>query len=879
MKSLLTFFLIALFSAVYAQKEIKPWFEKKETAVLTAKRAAGNLAISNAIFSEDFESISSFPANGITVKTNANDGGFTIGNSTSASTGQFWKVPAASKFAYTNDDRCNCNKAKDSLVLPIVSLSAAKAYHFVLDIYFNPLSNREKAGVLIKTGISTQKLMEFRSSPEWQQLVLPLKNIAGSAQIIIYYSDGGSWGSGLGLDNIVIGEPSESVNLGLADLSYNGISSGSFYSRIPSHHASKLPFDISCRLQNLGANTATNSSVNLAIGAYGNLSLSTDPFSMLPNEDSIISLKKSYLAAEGKGSYQLRLTHQSDTAEVLTHDDTLETEWVVTDTIYSRIGSHENPMAGFWYGPNVNYDLVSLVEIKVADTATSIALFIDELSAIGARFDVLILNEFFQSRVIPQAFPQLNENIEITRSNLGRWNTFKIPDTHLDPGKYYIGIKSRTDSVLVGVKTTTDSNIAYVNIGTGYTTANSLPYVALNTKSRNCALSATFSVSPSSCGSSNGSINTFASGGQGSYTFQWNTNELIDTTATLANLKAGSYKVTISDSVGCVGVFSADLSDAGSPSISVDSIKHERCYGDNAGEINLAISGGLSPYNITWSNMMSGNAISGLAAGMYTITVSDNAVPNCIAVETIEVFGPRLPLGVDFEVKDNFCFNETEGEIQAIVTGGFPSYQYNWSNGPDSTNRISRLQSGSYYVTVTDSNRCTILDSALVGGTPAIIVETTAIDTGGTGRIETVVSGGSGDLSFFWAGPTGFRSPNTKDLENLRIRGVYVLSVTDQNKCTQKDTAVIAGAVGVSPRLSKTDYLVFPNPSSASVSIDFGKRLTGKFELIDLNGRIVDAQRFENEAVVQINKQLPGIYILQLHLNAELFNHRLVFTD
>lgn len=877
MKNLLTCCFIIAALGVFAQRTPHPVLIKKSAS--NASKQFGQLAGGTILFSEDFESGTAFPLNGITVKTKSNDGGYKIGSTADASAGQAWKVPSASKIAYTSDDKCNCNKSADSLFLPSLNLSTNTAYQLVVDVYFNSFSVNESAKVLVKNGGIVKELKSITSQGNWQKLTIPLFGLSGSTQIILSYSDGGTWGSGLAVDNIAVCEPSEGVNLALERVYLNDLNPSNFYSQIPAHQASKTPIDIDVNVLNLGRFSATKSAVKLDLSGYGSLSSKSDEFSLLANEDTLLNLKERFLAANGVGAYNFNLVVESDSIETNTDKDTFRFDIDVTDTVYSRVGN-EVPVAGFWYGPGVNYDLSSLIEMKAPDTATSISVFIDEYAKVGAQFDVIILNEFFQSRVIPQVFPQLDQDIAITAKHLGKWNTFKIPPTPMPIGNYYIGIKSKTDSVIVGVSGSRAQNgISIVNIGTGHTQSEYLPLVKLNTSKPICDLQISSQTVNPSCGSNNGSINLTVLGANGSLSYQWGTTNPGDTNSTISSLSAGNYVVTVSDSLGCSEVYHKAVVNFGAPLISVKKVLDENCFNDNNGEITIdIIPRGVGPFTIKWSNGKTDTNLTGLSSGNYFVTVTNSSNPACVSARRVTVKGPKAPLSVDFETIDNFCFNDKNGRIQANVKGGVPSYQYTWEDTSFKTNVVSGVESGMYLLTVTDTNNCALVDSIEIKGTPRIVVSSSVNDTGGTANISVEVKGGSEPFIYAWSGPTGFRNPGTKDLTDLRIRGQYTLSVTDKNGCTIKDISNIQGSVQVMSFDKSNSIKVFPNPSNRSISVDLVEMMDVSYRLSDISGKTVYSEDLGSVAHFSIENQNAGIYFLNVMANGELFNVKLVFT-
>jgi len=135
----------------------------------------------------------------------------------------------------------------------------------------------------------------------------------------------------------------------------------------------------------------------------------------------------------------------------------------------------------------------------------------------------------------------------------------------------------------------------------------------------------------------------------------------------------------------------------------------------NSGAILLTASGGTAGYNVAWSGPSNGNPagteiassggsynIGGLAAGAYTITVTDAA--SCSTTTSASVTtAAALSLGTQVLPAD--CPGASTGEIDLTVNDGVPPYAYSWSNlpGPGDPQDQIGLATGSYTVTVTDN--------------------------------------------------------------------------------------------------------------------------------------------------------------------------------
>src|SRR5688572_7631480 len=121
------------------------------------------------------------------------------------------------------------------------------------------------------------------------------------------------------------------------------------------------------------------------------------------------------------------------------------------------------------------------------------------------------------------------------------------------------------------------------------------------------------------------------------------------------------------------------------------------------GAINITVSGGTSPYTYLWSNGATTEDLTGLAAGTYTVTITD--VNGCttnlpFTVETVMSTITATP------VVTNTTCAASIGAINITVSGGTSPYTYLWSNGA-TTEDLTGVAAGTYTVTITDANGCT----------------------------------------------------------------------------------------------------------------------------------------------------------------------------
>ncbi|MEI6682906.1 MAG: SprB repeat-containing protein [Bacteroidota bacterium] len=137
-------------------------------------------------------------------------------------------------------------------------------------------------------------------------------------------------------------------------------------------------------------------------------------------------------------------------------------------------------------------------------------------------------------------------------------------------------------------------------------------------------------------GGSTGSIDLSVSGGSPGYTYAWSNGA---TTQDISGLTAGNYTVTATDTKGCTSSLSKTITQAGSMTLGTG-ITNNTCPSPAApnGAITLTVNGGTSPFNYDWADVSGTNNSqnrSGLAAGSYTVTVTDGN--NCTATTTATI--------------------------------------------------------------------------------------------------------------------------------------------------------------------------------------------------------------------------------------------------
>ncbi len=289
-------------------------------------------------------------------------------------------------------------------------------------------------------------------------------------------------------------------------------------------------------------------------------------------------------------------------------------------------------------------------------------------------------------------------------------------------------------------------------------------------------------------GSCNGSATVSASGGTAPYTYSWSPGG--GTNATEANLCANTYTVTVTDNNGCTASVMVTITQPTAITITTTQT-NATCNGSCNGTATATATGGTAPYTYTWSNSATGQSVTGLCAGLYTLSVTDNS--GCSQTTTVNITAPA-PLAVSISANTIQCHNSCDGIAIVSVTGGTSPYTYTVSSH-SSTNMyyndtIKNLCPGiTYTIVVEDSNRCTIIDSVNFTNPPGMAVSNTVTsstcNSSNNGAISVSVSSGNAPYTYSWS--NGSTNQNQSNI----LSGTYTLTVTDATGCTTADTVIV----------------------------------------------------------------------------------------
>jgi hypothetical protein len=318
------------------------------------------------------------------------------------------------------------------------------------------------------------------------------------------------------------------------------------------------------------------------------------------------------------------------------------------------------------------------------------------------------------------------------------------------------------------------------------TAANAGTYTVTVTDASGCSATATVAVTVStpptattvvttaSCGASNGTVALTPAGGTSPYTYLWSNGA---TTQNLSSLSAAGYTVTVTDNNGCKAVTTANVGNTSAQTITLTPT-NVACFGGSTGQIVSSVSGGTAPFTYFWSTGATTANLTSVGLGGYSVTVT--GANGCDAVASATLIQPN-ELAVNSAVTQVYCIGGATGAINLTVTGGTTPYTYNWGGGITTEDRTG-LSAGTYNVTITDANTCSITRTITIiqpvsPFTATATVTNVKCNGGANGVVNLTASGGTYPYSYLWS-----NGATTEDIFN-RTSGTYTVTVTDARGC------------------------------------------------------------------------------------------------
>lgn len=295
-----------------------------------------------------------------------------------------------------------------------------------------------------------------------------------------------------------------------------------------------------------------------------------------------------------------------------------------------------------------------------------------------------------------------------------------------------------------------------------------------------------------SCSGASDALVSVVAGGTSPYSYVWSNGE---SGAFIDSLAIGSYSLVLTDANGCVDSADISLSEPPALQLTLSSTIYAGGYSmrcsDTPDSVLAVASGGTGPFTFLWSDNQTTAWADSLLPGTYYVTAADSEGCTVSASYTVTA-PPALTLSAiaqDYAGYQISCFGASDGVISTLVSGGVGPYTYVWADTVYTPNR-SGLDTGTYTLTVLDTNLCMITESVVINGPTQLLAFASGshLDcygmANGVAQIDSVI-GGDGPYGYNWS--SGGATLSDTGL----TAGNYYITVTDSRNCTVMTTATV----------------------------------------------------------------------------------------
>lgn len=335
-------------------------------------------------------------------------------------------------------------------------------------------------------------------------------------------------------------------------------------------------------------------------------------------------------------------------------------------------------------------------------------------------------------------------------------------------------------------------------------------------------------------GGNTGSIEFSAMGGIPPYEYSWEKTDLTlsgtgvlnedNEAATLPDLTAGTYTISISDNFFDTTLTVA-VEEPAALELAITGQSSASCFGFCDGSLSVEASGGIPPYDFSWQNGADTSALTSLCAGIYTVLLTD--ANGCELSADYEVEQPEefiATIDLDQEVS---CFGGSDGQL-SVSTNGQP-LAYTWNTGSD-TDTISNRPTGTYSVTVTNTDGCLDTTEALLPQPEAPLVaqiellEPITCFGFADGTLGAVPIGPGNTFDYAWS------NGNTQANNNGLAAGLYDLTLTNERGCTDTASFQLGTPAALDFQATPTDLTCLSGENGGQLRIDTVTGGTSPFE-------------------------------------------------
>jgi subtilisin-like proprotein convertase family protein len=298
-------------------------------------------------------------------------------------------------------------------------------------------------------------------------------------------------------------------------------------------------------------------------------------------------------------------------------------------------------------------------------------------------------------------------------------------------------------------------------------------------------------------GEDNGLAIVTGGGGAAPYTYLWEQSVPVQLDSLGAKLKAGTYRVTITDTKGCYTNQTVTITQPALFDVNFQK-EDNKCFNDLNGKVKATPIGGTIPYAYNWSNGATGSSLVNLPAGDIMLQLNDKN--GCQITKSVEILQPLTALNGRATPKGAVCYKAHDGELLIMGEGGTPPYRYSvdgehW-NG---SQRQIGLEAGIYEPFVKDFNGCVQqLPPVEIQQRGALSVELGddfTIELGTDTQLHAIVSNNIGPVEYIWSSEDSIwlscRDCPNPFVDSLYYQNGFELYIVDSAGCSAEDRIVI----------------------------------------------------------------------------------------
>lgn len=289
------------------------------------------------------------------------------------------------------------------------------------------------------------------------------------------------------------------------------------------------------------------------------------------------------------------------------------------------------------------------------------------------------------------------------------------------------------------------------------------------------------------------------------------------------------------------------------------------CNGASTGSINLTPSGGTSPYAFDWGGGITTEDRTGLAAGSYTVTITD--ANGCTGIVSASIAEPTALSAAAASQNNVDCNGHATGSATVNVTGGTGSYSYSWDTTPvQTTSTATGLAAGTYVVTVRDSNNCSTTRSFTITEEAPITAPTgDPVQSFNAGDDLSVLVINGQNIKWYATAETAANHTDELPINTVLINDtVYYATQTISNCEASASLAVRAfnPALAIGENV-KYNFILYPNPTKDILNF-IAETVIEKVIIYDMNGRKIMEHLLNGDTKIDVQSLANGAYLTQV---------------